>query len=75
MCGLFQAYERRVSAAAREAEYESDTSLDDHFTSVRTWGRQYLLRVQQQVLARYRQAKNSAELHHFISEDQVPDIG
>ncbi|XP_034250216.1 coiled-coil and C2 domain-containing protein 2A [Thrips palmi] len=71
---IFKSYEKRLSVSARETELDVEMMWSDPLSSHRAWGRLYLERVYQRVLAQCRQAQRSANLHHIVAEDQVPDI-
>lgn len=63
-----------MSASARETELDVEIMWSDPLSSHRAWGRLYLERVHQRVLAQCRQAQRTASLHHIVTEDLVPDI-
>ncbi|XP_026280089.1 coiled-coil and C2 domain-containing protein 2A [Frankliniella occidentalis] len=71
---IFKTYEKRLNVSARESEFEIEMTWSDPLSSHRAWGRLYLERVYQRVLAQCKQAQRTASLHHIIAEDQVPDI-
>ena len=63
-----------MSVNAQETDLDVDPAWSDPLSSHRAWGRLYLERVYQRVLAQCRQAQRTANLHHIVVEDQVPDI-
>ncbi|KAK3909758.1 Coiled-coil and C2 domain-containing protein 2A [Frankliniella fusca] len=71
---IFKTYEKRLSVSARESEFDVEVTWSDPLSSHRAWGRLYLERVYQRVLAQCKQAQRTANLHHIVVEDQVPDI-